>query len=180
MEFYEIMINLCIGIVGGIFSSIIVSRIFLIQSSHSEQISRVQEHFEYLYGLDGLVFFYPHISKEYNGNIDTLNKHLLDEIIRNSKQECEKFRYMIFDDLEKDLHEIAVDLSDLMEELKSLKDLDNNVILSIHNKISDLENRFNAYKKSSNGYFKQMIINDKILRILLIIFIVIIVVTINV
>lgn len=97
----------------------------------------------------------------------------------NRLEACEKFRYMIFDDLEKDLHEIAVDLSDLMEELKSLKDLDNNVILSIHNKISDLENRFNAYKKSSNGYFKQMIINDKILRILLIIFIVIIVVTIN-
>lgn len=178
MEFYEIMINLCIGIVGGIFSSIIVSRFFLIQSSHSEQISRVQKHFEYLYGLDGLIFFYPQISKEYNGNIDFLNEHLLEEIMKNSKKECEKFRYMIFDDLEKDLHDIAVDLNELMERLKNLKKLDNDVILSIHNDIHDLENRFNVYKKLSSKYFKQMIISDKILRILLIIFIVIIALTI--
>lgn len=178
MGFYEVMLNLCIGIIGGMFSSVIVSRIFLIQSSHYEQISRVQEHFEYLYGLDGLVFFYPHISKEYNGNIDTLNKHLLGEIIRNSKQECEKFRYMIFDDLEKDLHRIAEDLNELMERLQNLKNLDSDIVSSIHSDISDLENRFNAYKKSSNKYFKKMILNDKVLRILLIIFIVIITVTI--
>lgn len=139
----------------------------------------MQEHFEYLYGLDGLVFFYPHISKEYNGNIDTLNRHLLDEIIKNAKQECEKFRYMIFDDLEKDLHKIAEDLNELMERLQNLKNLDSDIVSSIHNDISDLENRFNSYKKSSSKYFKKMIINDKILRFLLIIFIVIIAVTIT-
>ena len=168
MEFHEIMINLCIGIAGGIFSSIIVSRIFLIQSSLSEQIARLQEHFEYLYGLDGIVAFYPCILKDYNGNTDTLNKHLLEEIIRNAKQECEKFRYMIFDDLEKDLHKIAEDLNEVMERLKNLKSFDNNIASSIHNDIYDLENRFNIYKNSAHKYLNKMIISDKIVQILFI------------
>ena len=85
---------------------------------------------------------------------------------------------MIFDDLEKDLHEIAVKLNELMERFKNLKKLDDDVILSIYSDISDLVNRFNDYKKTSNKYFMQMIISDKILKILLIVFIVIIAVTI--
>ena len=178
MTLSETMLNLCIGIVGGMFSGIIVSKIFLIQSSHSEQISRVQGHFEYLYELEGLVVYYLHILEKTNNGTHDLDEYLLEQIIEYSKKECDKFRYMIFDDLEKDLHEIAVKLNELMERFKNLKKLDDDVILSIYSDISDLVNRFNDYKKTSNKYFMQMIISDKILKILLIVFIVIIAVTI--
>lgn len=82
MTLLEIMVNLCIGISGGIFSSIIVSKIFLIQSLYFEQISRVQEHFEYLYGLDGLIFYYPCILKDYKCDIDALNNYLLKKLTK--------------------------------------------------------------------------------------------------
>ena len=84
MTLSETMLNLCIGIVGGMFSGIIVSKIFLIQSSHSEQISRVQGHFEYLYELEGLVVYYLHILEKTNNGTHDLDEYLLEQIIEYS------------------------------------------------------------------------------------------------
>lgn len=85
---------------------------------------------------------------------------------------------MIFDDLEKDLHNIAVDLNDMMEKLQNIKTINSDILSSIHDDISCLENRFNVYKKSSNKYFKKMIFSDKTLRILFVVICVIVAITI--
>ena len=42
-DIYEITLNLLLGIVGGIFSSVIVSYIFLIDSEYKNQINHARE-----------------------------------------------------------------------------------------------------------------------------------------
>lgn len=178
MEFYELMLNLCIGILGGIFSSLIVSRIFLIQSLYSEQISRIQEHFEYIYNLDGQLLYYLYRSESdvtLNGiEISTLNDYLLQNIKKTSKNECDKFRYMIFDDLETDLYKIAEDLNDLMERLDLFNDINRDAVSSVHDEIIDLQKRFRLYKSNNKKYLKKQIIHDNILRLLFLITLVLI------
>lgn len=83
MTMFDVMLNLCIGIVGGIFSSIIVSRIFLINSTFTEQIARVQEHFEKSYVLGGLIGSYSiYVKREDlpdDTTVERINRDLLKE-----------------------------------------------------------------------------------------------------
>lgn len=51
MDFYAIMLNILIGISVGTFSSIIVSRIFLISTDYKEQIQQVQNRVEVTFCL---------------------------------------------------------------------------------------------------------------------------------
>ncbi len=183
MEFYEIMINLSIGITGGIFSSIIVSRIFLIHSSHSEQLARVQEHFENTYRLSGTLLFYMYAFQKDENNFDddTINRFndaLLKDIHEVSKQECEKFRYMIFDDLEIELYKIAVNLNDLMEGTLSLNKVDISIVRKLHKDLFDIQDRFKKYKITNNKHFVTKIKKDKILRILILALVIILISTI--
>ena len=48
MDMHEFYVNLVIGIVGGIYSGIIVSRIFLIREEYQEQLEILQKNFYYL------------------------------------------------------------------------------------------------------------------------------------
>ena len=183
MEFYEIMINLSIGIIGGIFSSIIVSRIFLIHSLHSEQLARVQEHFENTYRLNGTLLFYIYTFQK-DGNmfddttIKQLNKALLEDIHEVVKQECEKFRYMIFDDLEIELYKITVDLNDLMEGTLLLNKVDVSIVEKLQNSLSDIQDRFKKYKITNNKYYITKIKKDKILQTLIIVLLIMFIITI--
>lgn len=183
MEFYEIMINLPIGIMGGIFSSVIVSRIFLIHSSHSEQLARVQEHFENTYRLSGTLLFYMYaLQKDEDNfdddNINRFNNALLKDIHEVAKQEREKFRYMIFDDLETELYKIAVNLNDLMEGTLSLNKVDMSIVGKLHNDLFDIQDRFKKYKITNNKHFVTKIKKDKILRILIFTLVIILILTI--
>lgn len=183
MDFYEIMINLCIGVASGAFSSIIVSRFFLILSNHSAQLSRVQEHFENGYTISGTLNFYKYINNTTNESIDIfqleyVNKNILNEITKKAKQECDKFDVMIFDDLDDELHKLAVEYSDFMTCLSNLKIIDADIITKLSTQLNDFQNRFFKYKNKSRYHFTEKVKKDPWLKCLFIIFILLILITI--
>lgn len=47
----DFFVNLVIGIIGGIYSGVIVSRIFLIREEYQEQIEFLRKSFYYLGGI---------------------------------------------------------------------------------------------------------------------------------
>lgn len=66
---YEITLNLLIGIVGGIFSSVIVSYIFLVDSEYKNQINHAKELFEPIYEIVAIGMAYDQL-KESRGKKD--------------------------------------------------------------------------------------------------------------
>ena len=182
MTMFDVMLNLCIGIVGGIFSSIIVSRIFLINFTFTEQIARVQEHFEKSYVLGGLIGSYSiYVEREDlpdDTTVERINRDLLKEIHIICKNELDSFNAMIFDDLEDNLHSLAVELNDIICELSGLKVIDKETMISFGARLLSVQNKFNAYKKLSPKIFRKQLWKDKCLRILMVIFIIVIVGTI--
>lgn len=174
MDLCEILVNLCIGIISGMFSSIIVSRIFLIQSLHSVQLARVQEHFERTYYLSGM--FEGYLSSSNYKNL------LASEVLKTMKivatSECDKFNAMIFDDLNSDLYTIAVELNDYMQNMLTIKILDWKTVKELNDKLLKIQKNFTKYKKNNMKYLKKQMVKDKMLRILFVIIIIIIVMTI--
>ena len=183
MEFYEVMVNLTIGVIGGIFSGVIVSCVFLIQSVHSEQLSRVQLHFERVYGLDVVLFlFYNLLCKEdYSknpGEKEKVHALIVEDIEKKVMEECASFRSMIFYDLDRELNTIAVALNDNMEKLRGIKNMDSDEVGLLHSELNEIQDRFVTYKSTSTKHFRNRVIKDKTLRILTIILIIIIAITI--
>lgn len=182
MDFYDIMLNLCIGIVGGIFSSVIVSRIFLINSNLTEQVARVQQHIEKSYGLAGIMEFYSIAvkKKEYpkdEDSVNRLNEALLQNIHLICDEEVRSFQSMIFDDLEKNLHDLAVELNDFVEKMLRLNEVNEELMLKYGAELVSIQNKFNAYRNISSKIFVEQLIKDKWLRMLAITFLIIIVLT---
>lgn len=182
MSLREIMINLCIGILSGAFSSIIISRFFLILSTHTEQLSRVQEHFENTYKLSGTLGFYLHLNSKIKDptdifTIEELSKTLLADIREKASQECDRFDSMIFDDLSEELHSLAVDLNDYMIHLSTLSAINSETAEKISKHLWNLQTRFTQYKNKSTLYLRKRIFHDPWLRVLLIIFILVLIIT---
>lgn len=124
MSFFEIMVNLLIGISGGIFSSIIVSRIFLIVTDYSEQIARVQARVEVTYGLKGALLVAEKIFEDGYMELGEKYKQKLQELVDS---ELQQYSQMIFDDLEKELHEIAAEYNDFFVDF-NVSNLDQNKV----------------------------------------------------
>lgn len=172
MSFYTTMLNLLIGISGGIFSSIIVSRIFLISTEYKEQLQRVQGRVEVTFCLSGMLGAAQALYKDGFILGDTLKEKLSDLI--EAERKC--YGQMIFDDLEKELHILAIDYNDFIESI-NVKKLDVIVIDKKLEELKDLTNRFYKYKNSNKKFFKKLLLKDIMIRILLILFIVIVALT---
>ena len=65
---HDFLVNLVIGIVGGIYSSIIVSRIFLIREEYQEQLEILRKSF---YHLGGITAFFDVIEIILKNMLDT-------------------------------------------------------------------------------------------------------------
>ncbi|WP_041703128.1 hypothetical protein [Lachnoclostridium phytofermentans] len=173
MDIYNNLLNLTIGIIGGIFSSIIVSRIFLITADYKEQIQRVQTHVEVLYCLSGYLYCSKVMMKEAK-EISLAQKEKLILILEEEKT---RFSQMIFDDLEKELHKIAIDMNDFIEGFKINK-MNEQYIKNSRDELDGIIYRFTIYKNDSRIKMRKLLIRDNVLRILLFVFIVIIILTI--
>jgi hypothetical protein len=166
------MLNLLIGISGGIFSSIIVSRIFLISTDYKEQIQRIQNRVEVTFCLSGSLWCLQELYKDgyvLSNDFKTKLSSLIEE-----ERKC--YNQMIFDDLEDELHELAIDYNDFIENINVNK-LDALVVDKKIEELDDLTKRFYKYKNSHKKTLRKLLLRDKILRYLFIIFIVIIMLT---
>lgn len=172
MDIYSILLNLVIGIIGGIFSSIIVSRIFFITSDYKEQLARVQTRVEIMFNLSGS-FFAGQIllSKGYSLNDGYKEK------FENTLHDIQKnFDSMIFDDLEPELNQIAIDLDDFVQAIRTDK-LNQEYIDQLDELLPIEADKFFTYRKKYKKILRKLILKDNILRILSVIFIITIVST---
>lgn len=173
MSFFEIMLNFLVGICGGIFSSIIVSRIFFILSDYSEQIKRVQARVESSYGLSGMLMAAEMLITE-GYSADKFIKEKIDIFL---EEERKQYLSMIFDDLEPELHIIAIDFNDFIDGLDTSGEFSGEIRKNI-NTLDDLISKFNKYKQSSKKKMYKLFIKDTALRLLFVILLLIVAVTI--
>lgn len=173
MSFFEVMVNLLVGISGGIFSSIIVSRIFLIITDYSEQVSRVQERVEVTYVLEGALLAAQAIFSDGYNELGEKYKQELNNLIDSENAQYNK---MIFDDLEKDLHALAIEYSDFMLSLKADR-IDKNEVDKRISKLNKLTNKFNTYKSTRKKRLIRLFMKDATLRVLFSIFGIIVILT---
>jgi hypothetical protein len=180
MDFFNVMFNILIGISSGIFSSIIVSRIFMINTELIGQIQRVQVHVENLYGILGVFdIFKKIIEEDKNISKSDINVKFLESIKDITADECNSFRKMIFDDLDKQLHEIAVDINDFVEKFRGKENFKNEDEVFLYGEeLEKIIDRFNIYKRSYKKVIVRYILEDFTLRILVAIVFIIVVLTI--
>lgn len=182
MTFNDFMLNISIGILSGAFSSIIISRVFLIISDHNEQITRVQKHIEITYRLTSTIRSYLYMNKTVTNpddifTLDCLNKELSTTISEIANSECDKFDTMIFDDLNKELKDIAIALEIYMIHLCSVTTVTKEILEEIKKKLTKYQNDFVNYKKNKIKHLKKLLFNDPLLRICFFIIIAIVIIT---
>lgn len=173
MDFFEIMLNLLVGTVGGVFSSVIVSRVFMIVSDYSEQIARVQTRVEVSYCLQGALWA---ASMQYKDGSTELGCKYKEELERQLAEERKYYAQMIFDDLEEELHNIAIEFSDFVIDL-TVENLDKNVIEIKCQQLDVLTNKFNKYRNLRKKKMFKLFCKDITLRMLLVAFVIIIALT---
>lgn len=173
MDFFQIMLNLMLGIIGGIFSSIIVSRVFLIITDYSEQISRIQTRVEVTYGIHGVLEMAYWVWKD-DGEVGEKFKQKLKEIVDS---ESKYYAQMIFDDLEDELHILAIEFNDFIDNLNVNK-LNIEIIGEKIKVLDELTCKFTVYKNSRKKKLMRLFLKDTALRSLFVIFSIIVFLTI--
>lgn len=174
------MINLCIGIISGFFSSIIVSVVFSIRADYKDQVQRVQQRYENLHQFDGLFMFYELEVKPKDPAdtiIQNLNETILKELKTVALNESRMYQSMIFDDLEQELHEIAISMNNFIDDIKRIETIDNDTIEKKKNELDIIIENFNSYLHKQRSILKKTIINNNTLRIFAIIAVLIVVST---
>lgn len=80
---HELYVNLVVGIIGGIYSSIIVSRIFLIREEYQDQLEILQKNFYYLGSI-----------RAFLDVIEMILKNMSDTSCQIHHSSCRKIRIM--------------------------------------------------------------------------------------
>lgn len=185
---HNFLVNLLIGIIGGIFSSIIVSRIFLIRQEYQNQLDVLRKN-SYCLGSIGAFldvieivlktsydtsveiekdpnYIATHNLKDEKLLIDALRKELLFKTITEIDQ---------FNDAliltEPHLYKLHTDTIQFTKDLKDIKEYKFDIVDSSKKQLSELTKRYNkCFKEKSSKYFS-LVIKDKIMIILYILFI---------
>lgn len=187
---HNFLVNLLIGIIGGIFSSIIVSRIFLIRQEYQNQLDILRKN-SYCLGSIGAFldvieivlktsydtsveiekdpnYITTHNLKDEKLLIDALRKELLFKTIAEIDQ---------FNDAliltEPTLYSLHTDTIQFTKDLKNIKEYKFDIVDSSKKQLSELNKRYNkCFKEKSSKYFS-LVLKDKIMIVLYIAFIII-------
>ena len=192
----EFLTNLIIGIIGGIFSSIIVSRIFLIRQNYQDQLDILRQTFYHLGAVSAFLNVIEIILKnrhdtqvELNNNPDSGKEHdLIDTkqtmealkkgILLESVRKIEENNQTIVLK-EKKLHELQMQTNEAVTKLRELPTanykFENND--SFKKEIDTLVSRFNQIFSSKSKDFFILVLKDKILIFLALVFVVLCVLT---
>lgn len=192
----EFLTNLIIGIIGGIFSSIIVSRIFLIRQNYQDQLDILRQTFYHLGAVSTFLNVIEIILKnrhdtqvELNNNPDYGKEHdLIDTkqtmealkkgILLESVRKIEENNQIIVLK-EKKLHELQMQTNEAVTKLRELPTANYKFenIDSFKKEIDTLMSRFNQIFSSKSKDFFILVLKDKILIFLALVFVVLCVLT---
>ena len=179
----DYFVNLVIGIIGGIYSGVIVSRMFLIREEYQEQIEILRKSFYYLGGITAFFEVVEIILKnmldtsvELKKNADYIKNHNLkdgDSIIEALKNEilnkniekicANEFTLVL---KEKELAELQHKTSETVKKFKYIEDFKFETIDNCKKEINSLKETFEQCFKRRTKTFFALVIKDKILIVL--------------
>lgn len=191
---HNFLLNLLIGIIGGIFSSIIVSRIFLIRQEFQNQLDVLRKN---SYCLGSISAFFDVIeiilknaydtSVELEKNPEYITTHnlkdseplieaLRKELLFKTIAEIDQFNDALIV-TEPTLYKLHKDTIQFTKDLKNIKDYKFDTIDSTKKQISELNKRYNKCFKERSSKYLCLVLKDKIMIILYVIFILICILT---
>ena len=191
MSIFEILWNLILGISGGIISSIIVSRIFLIQGNFQNQLSSFELLLRKLGYTNGMLFGIRTIQEfSYDSDIE-MQKEMekegisteeeyykahadrdwisKDKLIKDILTECKKMNSSLKNDLmnlhinEDGLQKISKKLIKYTSDLSSTKEISFSKLNDLEKQSKDILNDYDYYKKNTGKKLLILILKDKIL-----------------
>ena len=171
---HDFLVNLVIGIVGGIYSSIIVSRIFLIREEYQEQLEILRKSF---YHLGGITAFFDVIEIILKNMLDTSVEVQKDsDYIKthNLKDGDSTIKALRKEILHKNIEEICANETSLvLKNFKSIEIFKFETIDKCKQEIDSLNENFKQCFKGRTKSFLILVVKDKILIVLFFIFLLI-------
>lgn len=179
MNLFEILLNLFVGICGGIFSSVIVSRIFLIQSRQDNQFEEIRlMRDKVLYLRIELNVYVDLIDKKEMLKAEEENQRLNELTYKYIQflENCDTF-FKLFDieQADQEMCDIAHAFGIAERKKKEFIPLSYEKAKLLHESLGRLQDCVREYEKNKTKYLMKRLIKDIFLRILAVIFIVIIV-----
>lgn len=200
---FSVLCNILLGVVGGIISSLIVSRVFLIQGEYQSQLKILDRYvnvINYTKGMFGgirAVFESSYdmdieIEKEMKKNgYKTENEfyaantnrrwisveRLLDTLLSETK----KIPRSILDEisnvsiLDKELKSIYMDIREFLQEVISMKELTFSTINDMDKRCDELKTKYIDYKKTTTSVIMKKILKDKLMICLYVVLLVLII-----
>lgn len=191
MSIFEMLWNLILGISGGIISSIIVSRIFLIQGDFQNQLNSFELLLRKLGYTSGMLYGIRTVQEvSYDTDIE-MKKEMKkegftneeeyyrahadkdwiskDRLIKDLLAECKKMNTRLKNELmnlhisETGLQEILDKLNKYVSELSSSKEMSFSKLNELEKQCKDIINNYDSYKKTAGKKLLFLILKDKIM-----------------
>lgn len=187
---HDFLVNLVIGIVGGIYSSIIVSRIFLIREEYQEQLEILRKSYYHLGGITAFFdvieiilknmldtsvevqkdpdYIKTHNLKDGDSTIKALRKEILN---KNIEEICANETSLVLK--EKELIRLQHETCKVVKNFKSIEVYKFETIDKCKQEIDSLNENFKQCFKGRTKSFLILVVKDKILIVLFFIFLLI-------
>lgn len=191
MHAWEIMMSLSIGILGGIVSSVIVSRIFDIVNSINEQLRGFEENLNRLLNIRGMItgikqvmeFTYDSETKKemeikqkgYRSESEYYQAHKearwidADVLIMNLLRECQKRGNELLKSIsetlateEQKIQELYRDIHKIINSISQIKNVTFKNLQQVDADILRVEKEFGEYKKQIRKLYWKNIFTDKV------------------
>jgi len=194
MTTFDVLFNLLVGVLGGIISSVIVSRVFFIQGEHQQQL-RFVEHIIRKLGMlsgyfqavkavfevdyDGELKMHQEMrqkgyktEEEYyaaNKDKDWISKSaLLNTFLLEMKKITKAAEEEIYNSriVDKQLTEILTHIMEHLSEIDRIKEFSFSQLHELEKKQEDITNRYEAYRRVSGKQLTKLILKDKTMIVL--------------
>lgn len=203
MTTFEVLFNLLVGVLGGIISSVIVSRVFLIQEEYQQQLRFVEQIIRKL----GMLFGYFQAVKavfevDYDGELkmqqemrqkgykteeeyyaankdkDWISKSaLLNTFLVEMKKIIKSAKEEIYNARidDKQLTEILTLIIEHLSEINKIKEFSFSQLHELEKKQEEITNRYEEYQRVSGKQLIKLILKDKTMIVLYVLVAIIIV-----
>ena len=194
MTTFEVLFNLLVGVLGGIISSVIVSRVFLIQGEYQQQLRFVEQIIRKLGMLSGYFQAVKAVFEvDYDGELkmqqemrqkgykteeeyyaankdkDWISKSaLLNTFLVEMKKITKVAKEEIYNAriVDKQLTEILTIIMEHLSETDRIKEFSFSQLHELEKKQEDIANRYEAYRRVSGKQLTKLILKDKTMIVL--------------
>ena len=207
MHLWEIMISLGVGILGGIISSIIVTRVFSVIGSVDNQIQSFEKNFNKLMRIRGMLCGIRYVmefaydselrkekemkQKGFKSEPEYYSAHKdirwidADVLVKNLLNECKKWSQELSTSIAETTHATEIEIEQFYKDtqavllsISGIKEATFDLLEQIDLQIKHIEEGYEGYKKSIKRVYFKNIISDKIVLAICCTFILIVVATI--